>query len=242
MLEDLRYLLLQSRNLDDPMRTQEVACFARALETTTARIGVFDLISTALSERDLENVDVVLLGGSGHYSVTENEPWLDRALDSLRVVYDSRKPTFASCWGFQALAKALGGRVIKDLERAEIGTQDVFLTEAGLADPVFGTLGPKFRGQMGHEDHVVELPRGATRLAYSEKVANQAYRFDDRPIYCTQFHPELNCADLQGRIETYPEYIERIAGLPVAAFRDMIEETPETEALLKRFVQMVVDG
>jgi GMP synthase (glutamine-hydrolysing) len=239
MLDQLRYLLLQVRNPDDPMRGQEVGCFARALETTREKIGVFDLLSASLSENDLEKIDVVVLGGSGHYSVTENAPWLDRALDSLRVVYDARKPTFASCWGFQAMARALGGKVIKDLDRAEIGTHDVFLTDAGMADPVFGALGQKFRGQMGHEDHVVELPPGATRLAYSERVEFQAYRIDDRPIYCTQFHPELNCENLMERIQIYPEYIERIAGLPVESFVDMIEETPETELLLKRFVQTV---
>ena len=67
--------------------------------------------------------------------MTSSEPWLDRALDSLRLVYDFRKPTFASCWGFQAMARALGGKVVKDLDRAEIGTHSLYLTEAGLADP-----------------------------------------------------------------------------------------------------------
>lgn len=241
MLDRLRYLLLQVRNPDDPMRGQEVRSFARALATTPEMIRVFDLLDGGVSLLELRDADVVLLGGSGHYSVTDDGPWLDRALDSLRVVYDSRKPTFASCWGFQAMARALGGRVIKDLERAEIGTLPVYLTDAGLADPVFGPLGKTFRGQMGHEDHVVELPPGATRLAYSDRVEFQAYRIDDRPIYCTQFHPELNCENLLERVRIYPEYIERIAGLPVDALGDMIEETPETEALLKRFVATVFE-
>ena len=239
MLERLRYLLLQVRNSDDPMRRQEVQCFARALGTKPEQIGVFDLLSRRLDARDLEGVDMALLGGSGHYWVSGEGEWLDRALDSLRLLHGSRKPTFASCWGFQAMARALGGRVVKDLVRAELGTHDVHLTPAGLADPVFGPLGQTFRGHMGHEDHVLELPVGTTRLAYSDRVANQAYRFDDRPIYCTQFHPELNRADLLERVQFYPEYIERIAGVPLEKFGDMIEETPETELLLKRFVGTV---
>jgi GMP synthase (glutamine-hydrolysing) len=241
MFDNLRYLLLQVRNPDDSMRSQEVRCFARALGTTPEHIGVFDLLSASLTPRDMQRIDMVLLGGSGHYSVAEGseDNWLGRALDSLRLVHAARRPTFASCWGFQALARALGGRVVKDLARAEVGTHDLHLTPAGMADPVFGPLGPIFRGQMGHEDHVVELPEGATRLAYSQGVENQAYRFDDRPIYCTQFHPELNCADLLERVQVYPEYVERIAGLPPERLVDMIEETPETEALLQRFVRMV---
>ena len=34
-------------------------------------------------------------------------------------------------------------------------------------------------------------------------------------------------------------YVERIAGLPPERFGEMIEETPQTEALLKRFVGLV---
>jgi GMP synthase (glutamine-hydrolysing) len=43
-------------------------------------------------------------------------------------------------------------------------------------------------------------------------------------------------------VQTYPQYIERIAGLPPERFPEMIRETPETEALLKRFVRLVFGG
>jgi GMP synthase (glutamine-hydrolysing) len=242
MLERIRYLLLQVRNPDDPMRQHEVQSFARALGATIDRIGVFDLLSGRPGGRELLEADMFLLGGSGHYSVAGEGEWLERALDTLRWIHDSGKPTFASCWGFQAMARAMGGKVVNDLSRAEVGTHRLFLTEAGKKDPVFGPLGETFWGQMGHEDRVAELPPGVTLLASSEKVENQAYRFDDRPIYCTQFHPELNCRDLLLRVQTYPQYIERIAGLPPERFPEMIHETTETEALLKRFVRMAVGG
>src|SRR5690606_19487935 len=139
------------------------------LQTTAANIAVVDLLNEQPGAAQLEAIDVVLLGGSGHYSVAEEtslaEPadeWLKRALDVLRGLHADRKPTFASCWGFQAMARALGGRVIHDGAHAEIGTHHVRLTPAGLSDPVFGPLGETFLGQMGHEDHVVELPPGAT--------------------------------------------------------------------------------
>jgi GMP synthase (glutamine-hydrolysing) len=239
MFERIRYLLLQVRNPDDPMRTHEVASFARALATTSEQIDVFDLLSGALCDADLAGVDMCLLGGSGDYSVVGEGAWLDRALESMRLIHASGKPTFASCWGFQAMARALGGRVIHDLERAEVGTHRLIATPQGREDPLFGPLGESFQGQMGHEDHVVELPPRTTLLASTERVRNQAYRFNDAPIYCTQFHPELNCDDLLLRVTTYPRYIERIAGLPPERFVEMIEETPETEAILKRFVAMV---
>ncbi|MFG0335306.1 MAG: type 1 glutamine amidotransferase [Maioricimonas sp. JB049] len=233
----IRYLLLQVRNPDDPMREHEVNCFARVLRTDVRQIGVFDLLGGPLTAGQLREVDVVLLGGSGHYSVTEDGPWLDQALDSLRVLHAERKPTFASCWGFQAMARAMGGHVVKDLQRAELGTHRLYRTEAARTDPVFAAIPDEFDGQMGHEDMVIELPPNATLLASSERVTNQAYRLDDAPVYCTQFHPELKRVDLLKRIRTYPEYMERIVGLPLENFRQMIRESEESEEILRQFVR-----
>ena len=136
----------------------------------------------------------------------------------------------------------MGGEVVHDLEHAEIGTRQLALTEAGRNDPIFAPLGDTFFGQMGHEDVVTKLPRKALLLASSGRVENQAYCFPDRPIYCTQFHPELNCGDLLERVVNYPEYIRKIAGMEPDRFAEMIHETPETEALLKRFVKRFVLG
>ncbi|QDU39378.1 GMP synthase [glutamine-hydrolyzing] [Maioricimonas rarisocia] len=233
----LRYLLLQVRNPDDPMREHEVTCFARVLRAEVGQIEVFDLLGGPLTPEHLRDIDVVLLGGSGHYSVTDQGPWLDQALDSLRVLHAERKPTFASCWGFQAMARAMGGHVVKDLNRAELGTHRLFRTEAARTDPVFAAIPDAFNGQMGHEDLVVELPPNATLLASSERVENQAYRLNDAPVYCTQFHPELNCADLLQRIQTYPEYMERITGLPLEEFHQMIRESKPSEEILRQFVR-----
>ena len=241
MFDRVRYLLLQVRNPDDPMRHHEVKSFVRVLSTTAEKIRVFDILTGRPGRTELERTDVVLLGGSGHFSATSNGEWIESALDTLREVHALRKPTFASCWGFQAMARAMGGRVVNDPDHAEVGTHELFLTEAGKRDPVFGPLGETFAGQMGHEDHVVELPPGVTLLASSQRVKNQAYRFQDAPIYCTQFHPELNCDDLMLRVTHYPEYIERIAGIPPERFGELIRETPKTEDLLTRFVAMIFE-
>ena len=237
MLDNLSYLLLQVRNHDDPMRGNEVTCFARALRCHASRIQVFDLLSGAPGDRQLARVDMVLLGGSGHYSVADQGSWLDRALAVLREVYASSKPTFASCWGFQAMARAMGGRIINDVDNAELGTIQLQLTAAGRTDPLFGPLGDEFLGLAGHEDHVVELPSTAVRLATSARVANQAYCFPDRPIYCTQFHPELSREDLLARLRAYPEYVTRIAGVSLEEFAQTCVDTLATRELLFRFVQ-----
>jgi GMP synthase (glutamine-hydrolysing) len=237
-----RYLLLQVRNPDDPMRGHEVDCFLRALQAEQSQMQVFDLLGGCPTPADLAGCDIVLLGGSGHYSATSEEPWIAPALAAMRELYELRKPTFASCWGFQAMARALGGRVIKDVARAEVGTHRLRLTPAGLADPVFGPLGECFMAQVGHEDLVVELPPGTTLLAASERGVNQAYRLDDAPIYCTQFHPELRRDDLLLRLAAYPEYVELVCGVTYDELAQGLVEAPGTELVLRRFVKWALHG
>jgi GMP synthase (glutamine-hydrolysing) len=240
----IRYLLLQTRNAGDPMAGQEVRCFAGALDCDASAIEVVDLLSRAPSRSKLHEVDMLLLGGSGHYSAAiepdsarPTATWLAGALDALREIHDVAKPTFASCWGFQAMARAMGGRCVNDLPKAELGTIELQLTEAGSNDPIFGSVPQRFLVQAGHEDHVVQLPANAVLLASSSRVPEQAFRFVGKPIYCTQFHPELNVAAMLERVIAYPEYVERIARMPYATFVHSMRETPEANQLLRRFVR-----
>jgi GMP synthase (glutamine-hydrolysing) len=249
-MRPIRYLLLQTRNAGDPMAAQEVRCFARALDCEISAISVFDLIGSAPTLDMLQQADMLLLGGSGHYSVASNarepsEPgrlrpyplWIDRTLDTLREIHRLGKPTFASCWGFQAMARAMGGECVNDVPNAEVGTIDLQLTDAGCGDPIFGILPLQFAAHAGHEDHVVRLPPDASLLASSARVAEQAFCFTGRPIYCTQFHPELDRAAMLERVIAYPEYIARIARISFDEFIQNVRETPEANSLLRCFVK-----
>lgn len=224
------------------MRGHEVDCFRRALGCGADHIEIFDLLSGAPTAGQIDAADVVLLGGSGDHSVARGGPWLPAALDAMVGLYEAAKPTFASCWGFQAMARALGGEVVTDHERAEVGAIPLHLTEAGKADPVFAPLGERFFGQSGHEDVVLTLPDGAVLLASSERVENEAFRFEGKPIYCTQFHPELAAADLVMRIARYPVYLPLCGVGTIEELAATTPETPETTALLPRFVAHVLGG
>lgn len=238
-MPDLRYLLIQIRDPSDPIRMQEIACFAHAIGCEKEAIQILDLLNERVTEEALRDFDAVLIGGSGDYSAAGESDWLKQSLEDLCLLREIKKPTFASCWGFQALARALGGRCINDPQHAELGTINLKLTSEGKQDPLFGELSEDFIAQAGHEDHVVELPPGATLLASSEMVKNQAFTFEDAPIYCTQFHPELDRKSLVDRIAAYPQYVERIAGTTVEKFSQHCRDTPETRNLLKRFASLV---
>ena len=240
-MNKLRYLLLQIRNAEDPIRCQEVGCFQRALDCEEEDIETFDLLAGVPEEKLLSEFDAVLIGGSGDYSAAGSGQWLEQTLEGLRGLLELRKPTFASCWGFQAFARAAGGECIHDPERAEIGTCDFQLTTEGQADPLFGELPVSFQAQAGHEDRVSALPPGAVLLASSQLVANQAFKFSDSLIYCTQFHPELDLEALLQRLRAYPRYVEQLVGVSVSEFEQQCKETAETQMLLKRFADMVAE-
>jgi len=241
-MQNLRFLLLQIRNADDPIRQQEVGCFARAIGCELGAIEPFDLLGGFPAEEQLRQVDAVLVGGSGDYSAAGESPWLENTLAGFRRLVEQRKPVFASCWGFQAIARALGGSCIHDPPHAELGTLDLQLTEAGRSDLLFGELEAPFLGIAGHEDHVVALPRNAVLLACSQLVQNQAFKLVDSPVYCTQFHPELDLQTFIARVAAYPRYVERIAGTTIEELAERCRDTPDTRRLLQRFARLVAKG
>ena len=238
----MRFLLLQIRDHDDPMRAHEVEAFARAVHCPTDVISVLNLLDEPITPSRLDSIDVVFVGGAGGYSVCDSQPWLLRALDGLRLLYDLRQPVFASCWGFQAIARALGGEVVHAPEHAEVGTHLLRLTEAGKQDPLFGELPESFWAQMGHEDRVETLPPKAIRLASSVLTQNQAYTFADWPVYATQFHPELTADDVTRRVRQYPDYLKLTTGLTLDEFQQRTFDSPESAALIRRFLDLLADG
>lgn len=230
-----KYLLIQARDKDDPIRRQEVACFAQAAACEKRQFTPFDILAGVPSREFVSGFDCVFIGGSGRYSAIGDEPWLLSALEFLRVLVDIDVPVFASCWGFQALARALGGEVVRDPACAEIGTNKVSLTEAGRTDPVLGDVGETFLAAMGHNDSVKVLPPLAVLLAKTDAVA-QCYRLKDRMVYATQFHPELTRETLLDRVREYPEYIQEITGQTWAEFEVNCSETPQASSLIRCFI------
>lgn len=224
------------------MKAQETECFRSTLQCNQRQIEVFDLTAgRTFSKTWLSHTDLVLIGGSGNYSVAQGGPWWPAAAENMALLHEISKPTFASCWGFQAIAQALGGKVVTDLTRAEVGTIQVTITPEGQRDPVFGIAPSAIRVQSGHQDIVECLPKDAVCLASSDRVTNQAMTFRGKPVYGTQFHPELTRHTLIERLQNYPQYLENIVGLTLEEFADQCRETPDSAELLRRFVELVCD-
>ncbi|MDB5071554.1 MAG: glutamine amidotransferase [Candidatus Eremiobacteraeota bacterium] len=237
-MSEPHYLLLQLREPNDAMLEHEQSCFADALRAAPARFHAWNLLLGDVDRALLDRADLVLIGGSPK-SVVTGGPWLGRVLALVEELIARKKPTFGVCFGFQVIAKALGGEVVRDLARSEIGTVDVALSAHGLRDPVFAPLGAVFAGQMGHEDVVVRLPETAVSLASSARVPHEALRVRGAPVYATQFHPEMDERRLHERLGRYPQFVRRLAGAPFEEFAPAgIRPSPQTDALLPRFAAL----
>ncbi len=230
-------LLVQCRSAPR-METQERSCF---LERARLRPDQLHTVNVARgdepSPEQLDEVEALMIGGAGKYSATQTYPWTEPLDDLVRRAVDRRLPVLGSCWGHQIIARALGGRVVHDPDRSELGCGWVELSDAGDEDPLFCRFPDRFRANMGHHDRVAELPSGTTELARNDQP-NQAFRLNGAPVYGTQFHSELDAKRERERILVYREYYR--SALPdeetVQRVLDTLADTTEVDNLLYDFL------
>ncbi len=129
-----------------------------------------------------KNPAAVILTGGPASVYAAGAPSLDPALLAAGV------PVFGMCYGFQAMAQALGGTV------AHTGTGEYGHTPATVA-PVGSVL---FDGQpaeqsvwMSHGDSVTVAPAGMTVTASTPGAPVAAFEDADRRLFGVQWHPEV---------------------------------------------------
>lgn len=241
MTQSLDILLIQARAADDPMAVHELDAFSSRCELQRDHFSTFNVAADDPDDFELRGYDAVMVGGSGAFSLVEGGfDWHTDFLDIMRRTVESGVPTFASCFGFQGIVQALGGRLAGDDDRAEIGTFTITLTDAADDDPLFGELPRSFDAQLGHNDSAVELSDELIHLASSDNCEYQAIRVQDRPVVATQFHPELTRCDNLERFRSYLKNYKKPGQDLEAAMayaEEIHRESPHSCGLLHSFVR-----
>jgi len=195
------------------------------------------MMESAISWPDVHRYEVLLLGGSGECTATDEYDFSAPLRQVVRRWVEASRPFFGSCWGHHFLASTLGGEVRTDPRTSEVGTFSVDLSPAGRLDPLFSTLPTRFQAQMGHHDYVAQLPPGSEALAWSERCPNQVIKVVGRPIYSTQFHSEMGRRDIVERLQMYREsYLE---GGTMEKIVPTLKPSPAVKPLVSRFLQLV---
>ncbi|MET0403405.1 MAG: glutamine amidotransferase [Cystobacter sp.] len=216
--------------------------FIQSLTPDGCRFDILPAHQGAPLPASAAGYDAVMMTGSPK-SVTELEPWMERAADFMLGAAARGTPVLGVCFGHQLLAHAHGARVVRNREGREIGTVRVQLSAAGREDALFHGLPEDFAVQATHEDIVERVPEGATLLAGNANTAVQALAFGPR-IRGVQFHPEVHPEAMRALILARTEKLEaeaiargQPAGERVPRLLSGIAPAPAGHTILRNFLE-----
>ena len=128
-----------------------------------------------------------LITGSRH-SVYEGSPWIRKLEQFLRDCYADCVPVVGVCFGHQALASALGGKVEK------------FDGGWGVGRQTYEFGGKEICLNAWHQDQVTEIPEAAEVTGSSAFCRHAMLSYGDRAM-SMQAHPEFDHSFIEGLIE-----------------------------------------
>ena len=137
--------------------------------------------SMPVSEMLAKKPKAIILSGGPSSVYAEGAPTLDPA------IFDHNLPIFGICYGFQAMAAALGG-VVSQTGKSEFGRTS--MTHEGSSRLLAG-LDSEFRVWMSHGDSVTKVPAGFTSTASTDDTPIAAFESSDARLAGVQFHPEV---------------------------------------------------
>lgn len=162
-----------------------------------------------------------LIFSGGPASVNDiNSPTVDPK------VFDMNLPILGICYGWQLMAKLLGGKVVS--ERKEYGPEQVNFT-----DNIFKTEKTSFEVIMSHGDCVQKIPPDFKIAASTKNVPCAAAIHQKNHFYGIQFHPELN--DTEQGFDILEYFASKVAGCP------MNPKEIDIEAILQKIRAQVGD-
>jgi GMP synthase-like glutamine amidotransferase len=148
-------------------------------------------LTTSLPEPALNDF-VAVMGGP--MSVNDSHTWLRQEAEFLERVLARDKLVLGVCLGAQVLAKILGARVYPSGTK-EIGWWPVRRTQTDGSWPLPASFTP-----LHWHGETFDLPPGATQLAESDAIANQAFSVGKK-VLALQFHVEATPESVQAIVE-----------------------------------------
>jgi len=137
--------------------------------------------------KDLNEQDAFMITGSP-LSVLDSHIFSNDLNDFIKRCDVARKPLLGACFGHQAIALALGGKVEKSDSGYNVGIEETrFHNHRSWMQPAHKTL-PMY---VFHEDQVTELPADCELLG-SSKACKIASFAKGSHIFTTQAHPEFS--------------------------------------------------
>ncbi|MDJ0627151.1 MAG: type 1 glutamine amidotransferase [Rhodobacter sp.] len=134
----------------------------------------------------LEGIDGAMITGSPA-SAQSNDPWVLALLQVIRDAVAVGLPLFGACFGHQAIARALGGKVGFNDGPFVLGIVEV---EAVGRAPWMGAAPDRFRLAAAHGEQVTAMPAGAVLNSAGPGCPIGGFHIGDR-VFTTEYHPEM---------------------------------------------------
>ena len=133
---------------------------------------------------NLDNYSLVVVFG-GPMSANDNDDYLIREINFMKLVIESNIPYLGICLGAQLLAKYLGSPIIENQNKlSEIGFYKIIPSHDGKN---------LFKNQnyfYQFHNEGFSIPKNCVSLAFGDKFKFQAFKY--KKCYAFQFHPEVN--------------------------------------------------
>lgn len=129
----------------------------------------------------------IILSGGPNSVYEEDTPKAPDIIFSLNI------PTLGICYGMQAMAKQLGGKV-EHAGKREFGYAEVYKTKTALLENIVdgnNSHGSYMQVWMSHGDKVTQLPPGFEVIASSDSCPIAAIADLSHNFFGVQFHPEV---------------------------------------------------
>jgi GMP synthase (glutamine-hydrolysing) len=160
------------------------AQYAQLIARRVREAGIYsEIVPHTISRNELlaKNPAAIILSGGPASVYQPNAPKLDSE------IFETDIPTFGICYGFQAMAQALGGTVTQTGDR-EYGAT---LLSVEVKSKLFNSLDPKQEVWMSHGDAVTKAPKDFLVTATSSGAPVAAFESNLKPFAGVQFHPEV---------------------------------------------------
>ncbi|GAA2189535.1 glutamine-hydrolyzing GMP synthase [Leucobacter alluvii] len=181
------------------------AQYAQLIARRVREAGVYsELVPHTITAADVQarNPLGIVLSGGPSSVYEEGAPAFDAS------VFDLGIPVLGICYGFQVMARALGGTVGNTGDR-EYGATDAHVVGDGGA-----LLGGQPNAQnvwMSHGDAVQAAPEGFEVLAKTAVTPVAAFGSAERKLYGVQWHPEVKHSDHGQQI--LENFLHHVAGI-----------------------------
>jgi len=179
----------------------------------------------------------IIITGS-HAMVTDRETWSEQIAAWIPRVIKAGIPMLGICYGHQLLAHAMGGVVGSFPAGVEMGTIQITLTDKAGQDPLFKGMPKSIKAHASHSQSVLQLPPGATRLAYGENEPHHAFVLGSC-AWGVQFHPEFDADIMKAYVQAFADLMKHHGQDPDTVAKNIIE-TPDSMLMLNRFVDFAL--